>query len=68
MANTAILRYKVEPAIRAALEREFAQLFASQVRTLPGGAVREFDAVSDDRTVVVSIKTCSGLISGGNRF
>jgi hypothetical protein len=33
---------------------------------LPGGAVREFDAVSDDRRVVVNIKTSSGLTSGGN--
>ena len=66
MANTAILRYKVEPAIRAVLETEFAQRFTSQVLALPGGAVREFDAVSDDRSVVVSIKTSSGLTSGGN--
>lgn len=66
MANTAILRYKVEPVIRAGLEEEFLQPFTSQVLTLPGGAVREFDAVSDDGTVVVSIKTSSGLTCGGN--
>ena len=45
---------------------EFAQPFISQVLTLTGGAVREFDAVSEDGTVVVSIKTSSGLTSGGN--
>jgi hypothetical protein len=66
MANTAILRYKVEPVIRAGLEEEFAQSFGSRVLALPGGAVREFDAVSNDGTVVVSIKTSSGLTSGGN--
>jgi len=66
MANTAILRYKVEPVIRAELEKEFTQSFTSQVLRLQGGATREFDAVSADRTVVVSIKTSSGLTSGGN--
>jgi hypothetical protein len=66
MANTAILRYKVEPLVRAALAEEFLQRFSSQVLTLPGGAVREFDAVSDDGTVVASIKTRPGLTSGGN--
>ena len=66
MANTAILRTKVEPVIRARLETEFAQPFRSQILGLPGGAAREFDAVSADGTVVVSIKTSSGLTSGGN--
>lgn len=66
MANTAILRYKVEPVIRARLEAEFSQPFASRVLTLPGGAAREFDAVSADGMVVASIKTSSGLTSGGN--
>ena len=60
MANTAILRSKVEPAIRARLSEEFGQPFSSQVLPLPGGARREFDAVSRDGTVVVSIKTSSG--------
>jgi len=67
MANTAILRYKVEPVICAQLEAEFGQPFASQRLPLPGGATREFDAVSADGTVVVSIKSSSGLTSGGKR-
>jgi hypothetical protein len=67
MANTALLRYKVEPYIRAQLEVEFGQPFRSKELPLPGGATREFDAVSDDSTVVVSIKTSSGLTSGGKR-
>ena len=65
MANTSILRSKVEPVIRARLESEFGQRFSSQILRLPGGARREFDAVSDDGTVVVGIKTSSGLTSGG---
>lgn len=66
MANTAILRYKVEPVIRKLLAAEFGQPFASRVLALPGGAQREFDAVSADGRTVVSIKTSSGLTSGGN--
>lgn len=66
MANTALLRYKVEPVIRMQLQEEFGKVFTSQVLHLPGGASREFDAVSDDSTIVVSIKTSSGLTSGGN--
>jgi hypothetical protein len=66
VANTALLRYKVEPVIRQRLAAEFGQPFASRVLTLPSGAQREFDAVSADGAVVVSIKTSSGLTSGGN--
>jgi hypothetical protein len=66
MANTAMLRYKVEPIIRQRLAAEFGQAFASRILTLPGGARREFDAVSADGAVVVSVKTSSGLTSGGN--
>ncbi len=60
VANTAILRYKVEPVICAALEKEFGQPFSSRVLPLSGGATREFDAVSADGAVVVSIKSSSG--------
>ena len=65
MANTAMLRYKVEPVIRAQLALEFGQEFSSRVLALPGGGRREFDAVSADGEVVVSIKCSSGLTSGG---
>jgi len=67
MANTALLRYKVEPYIRDKLEDEFGQPFSSKGLPLPGGATRKFDAVSVDGTVVVNIKTSSGLTSGGKR-
>jgi hypothetical protein len=66
MANTAMLRYRVEPVIRKRLAEEFGKTFASRVLALHGGAQREFDAVSADGGVVVSIKTSSGLTSGGN--
>ena len=66
MANTAILRYKVEPVIRERLKAEFGHDFTSRVLTLRGGAKREFDGVSADGTVVAAIKTSSGLTSGGN--
>lgn len=66
MANTSLLRDEVEPYIRAQLETEFGKVFTSQRLPLPGGATREFDAVSDDGSIVVSIKTSSGLTSGGN--
>lgn len=66
MANTALLRYEVEPYIRAQLETQFGKVFRSQRLPLPGGATREFDAVSGDGSIVVSIKTSSGLTSGGN--
>jgi hypothetical protein len=67
MASTAKLRYKVEPYIRRLLEDEFDQPFSSQRLELPGGATREFDAVSADGSVVVAVKTSSGLTSGGNK-
>ena len=46
-----MLRYKVEPVIRERLGKEFGQPFASRILALPGGARREFDAVSADGTV-----------------
>jgi hypothetical protein len=65
MANTAALRYKVEPWVRSALEERYGQPFSSQVLELSPGGRHEFDAVSEDGTIVVSIKTNSGLTSGG---
>lgn len=65
MANTAMLRYKVEPVIREMLKATFGQGFSSQILTLLGGATREFDAVSSDGRIVASIKSSSGLTSGG---
>ena len=66
VANTAILRYKVEPVIREQLAVRFGQPFASRILRFPEGGQREFDAVSADGRVVASIKCSSGLTSGGN--
>lgn len=65
MANTAALRYRVEPWVRSRLEEQYGQPFSSQVLELGPGGRHEFDAVSADGSVVVSIKTNSGLTSGG---
>lgn len=66
MANTSALRYRVEPWVREQLAQRFGQTFSSQVLELVPRGRHEFDAVSEDRSVVVSIKTNSGLTSGGN--
>lgn len=57
---------KRSPVIRALVKTEFAQAFRLQILGLPVGVVREFDVVSAEGTVVVSIKTSSGLTSDGN--
>lgn len=66
MANTSYLRYIVEPWIRERLTERYGQSFtARQLPLVPGGR-HEFDAVSADRRIVVSIKANSGLTSGRN--
>jgi hypothetical protein len=67
MANTAYLRYTVEPWVREHLAVRFGQPFSSEVLGLSPSGRHEFDAVSADRQIVVSIKTNSGLTSGGNK-
>lgn len=66
MANTSYLRYTVEPWVRDRLAEKYAQSFTSQVLLLSPGGSHEFDAVSEDRQIVASIKANSGLTSGGN--
>ncbi len=66
MANTSYLRYTVEPWVRDQLADRYGQRFAPVVLPLAPGGTHEFDAVSDDRRIVVSIKANSGLTSGGN--
>jgi hypothetical protein len=65
VANTAYLRYTVEPWVRARLEERYGRPFSSRVLGLTTGGKREFDAVSDDLSIVASIKAHSGLTSGG---
>ena len=65
MANTSILRYEVEPYVRARLEAEFGQPFAARFLPLLPGGMHEFDAVAADGSVVASVKSASGLTAGG---
>lgn len=67
MANTSYLRYAIEPWVRETLTARFDQPFSSQVLGLRPSGRHEFDAVSSDGQIVVSIKTNSGLTSGGNK-
>jgi hypothetical protein len=65
VANTRYLRTVVEDYVRGALHDEYGKDFAPKfLRLLPGGR-HEFDAVSEDGTVVASVKSASGLTSGG---
>lgn len=57
----------VEPYVRQQLQAEYGQTFTQQFLNLPGGGRHEFDAVSEDRSIVTSIKSHSGLTSGGKR-
>ncbi len=66
MANTAFLRYTVEPWVRERLAETYGQAFAPRVLRLKPGGAHEFDAVSADGSVVGGIKSNSGLTSGGN--
>jgi hypothetical protein len=65
VANTSYLRYSVEPWVRDRLQERYGQSFTSTVLELRTGGRREFDAVSEDGKVVASVKTHSGLTSGG---
>ena len=65
MADTSYLRYTVEPFVREVLSERYGRRFASQVLELGPGGTHEFDAVSDDRSVVAAVKTASGFTRTG---
>ncbi len=69
MANTQILKSKVESFVRDWLEARFGQPFSSRFLGLKGvqGEARdhEFDAVSEDESIVCGVKTASWKTSGG---
>ena len=65
MANTMVMRRKVEDYVRLRLCAEFGQPFEARFLTLTTGGRHEFDAVSADGSVVASIKASSGLTAGG---
>ena len=66
MANTSYLTKQVEDAVRLSLAEQHGMTFTKQRLELASGGEHEFDAVSADRTVIASIKSSSGLTSGGN--
>lgn len=65
VADTSYLRYTVEPWVRDQLSQRYNLGFESRRLILSPGGTREFDAVSEDLSVVASIKAHSGLTSGG---
>ncbi|MCL6447252.1 MAG: hypothetical protein K6U04_03725 [Armatimonadetes bacterium] len=65
MANTTYLRKNVEEYVRKELAREFGIAFKPRLLTLITGGKHEFDAVSDDGTIVASIKTAGGKTARG---
>jgi hypothetical protein len=65
VANTSYLRREVEGYVRGRLSEEFDQPFTSEFLALRPGGRHEFDAVSADGAVVASVKSASGLTSGG---
>lgn len=72
MADTRVMKHRVEPYVREKLEAEFGQAFTQQFlpvgrRTDGSAAMHEFDAVSADRRIVAGIKSSSGRTSGGRR-
>lgn len=67
MANTVLYKSHVEPFVRAELERIHGRAFSSQTLQLITGGTHEFDAVSEDGSIVTSIKSLSGKTAGGNR-
>ncbi len=65
MANTNYLKKVAEREVRIKLEDAFRVPFTSERLVLSTGGDHEFDAVSQDKQVVCSIKTHSGITSGG---
>lgn len=67
MVGTTYIKRMVEPFVRVELGREFGINFSSQELTLNTGGTHEFDAVSDDHKIVVSIKSAGGKTARGKR-
>jgi hypothetical protein len=65
VANTNLLRREVEGYVRRVLTERHQQEFRAERLTLRTGGTHEFDAVSADGQIIVSIKSASGLTAGG---
>lgn len=65
MANTRYLTFEVENYVREQLAQRHGQPFSKRFLKLSTGGTHEFDAVSKDGTIVVSVKAASGLTKSG---
>jgi len=66
MADTTVLTREVENFVRSRLAERHGQTFGKRFLPLRPGGKHEFDAVSEDGSIVASIKAHSGRTSGGN--
>lgn len=62
MADTVYLKRGVEQYVRGTLCEEYGVKFSSKILTLVTGGTHEFDAVSEDGTVVAAIKAAGGRL------
>ena len=68
MADTNVIRTKVEPFVRGWLQQKFGVAFKRQRIGLKGcEGDHRFDAVSENHRIVVCIRSASGNTSGENR-
>lgn len=66
MANTHLLKTRVEPYVREWRAARYQQTFRREFLQLAGcSGFHEFDAVSADNRIVCRIKSSSGVTSGG---
>lgn len=66
MANTHLLKTRVEPFVRDWLSAKYSQKFTREFLQLSGCCgFHEFDAVSADKKIVCGIKSSSAATSGG---
>lgn len=67
MADTRYYKTHVEPYVRAQLQAIHGVAFNSRVLRLSTGGTHEFDAVSEDGSIVASIKSLSAKTRRGKR-
>lgn len=67
MADTRYYKTHVEPYVRAQLAAIHGMPFESRVLMLTTGGTHEFDAVSEDGSIVASIKSLSAKTKRGKR-
>ncbi len=65
LANTKYLKTVVEQYVRHVMTERHGQAFTAVFLPLRPGGKHEFDAVSRDRSIVVSVNSASGLTSDG---